>query len=103
IAVVGIALALVARWQIRASEGTRAGLKLTKWALGLGLLFGCVYEAYYYGNVLAIRQQANVFADAWLRVLEKKNFKEAYFYSSPPAQRKGRDAETFATLNAEGL
>src|SRR5262245_49287549 len=35
---VGLGLALVARWQIRTSEGTRAGLKLTRWALGLGVV-----------------------------------------------------------------
>lgn len=101
--VVGLALALVARWQIRASEGTRAGLNLTRWALGLGVLFGCVYVAYYFGNVLAIRQQAREFSRAWLTLLEKKDVKQAFYLSNPPAQLKGRDAAEFSALNPEAL
>src|SRR5439155_2515414 len=101
--VVAIALALAGRWQIRASEGTRAGLKLTRWALGLGVVFGCVYMAYYFGNVLAIREQAKDFSRAWLTLMEEKDVKQAFYLANPPAQMKGRTPTELATLHPEAL
>ena len=100
---VGLGLALVARWQIQTSEGTRAGLKLTRWALGLGIVFGCVYMAYYFGNVLAIRQQAKEFSHAWLKLLAEKDFKQAFYLSNPPAQLKGRTPAEVAALHPDAL
>src|SRR5262245_4030090 len=101
--VVGLALALVARWQIRTSEGTRAGMKLTRWALGLGIVFGCVYVAYYFGNVLAIRKQAKDFGRGWLTLLEKKDIKQAFYLANPPAQMRGRTPAELAALHPEAL
>ena len=95
---VGIITAIAARWQISNSEGTLAGRKMANWALVISILVGCVYVAYYAGNILAIRNQANSFVqDKWLKALQDRKFDEAYFYGMPPADRQGVRQSTVAT------
>src|SRR2546425_1598889 len=57
----GILLSYLGQVHIRQSEGTRAGLKLAQWGLGLNLSFGLGYFVYSLGTGLAIRQQAYSF------------------------------------------
>lgn len=59
--IVGAVLSVLARVEIRRSEGTRAGMALTRWGLGLSFCFGLGYFVYSLGTELAIRQQANRF------------------------------------------
>jgi hypothetical protein len=87
---IGIITAIAARWQISNSEGTLAGRKMANWALVISILVGCVYVAYYAGNILAIRNQANSFVqDTWLKALQDRKFEEAFFYALPPPDRQG--------------
>jgi hypothetical protein len=57
----GVALSLLAVWQIRAAEGTRAGMKLARWGVLLGLLSGGSYALYDAVTTFAIKVQANRF------------------------------------------
>jgi hypothetical protein len=57
----GLVLSLVARAQIRASEGTQAGERLARAGLWLSLFTGLGYFVYYYVSGLAITSQANTF------------------------------------------
>jgi hypothetical protein len=57
----GALLCFLAQRQIRASEGTRAGLTVARWGLWLSLFTGLGYYSYYYFTYLAIRGQANAF------------------------------------------
>jgi hypothetical protein len=59
--------------------------------------------AYYFGNVLAIRQQAKEFSRAWLELLKEKDIKQAFYLSNPPAQLKGRTPADLAALHPEAL
>src|SRR5262249_33446345 len=70
---------------------------------GLGVVFGCVYMAYYYGNALAIRQQAKEFSRAWLELLKEKDIKQAFYLSNPPAMLKGRTPAELAALHPEAI
>lgn len=92
----GILGAGAAHWQISNSEGTLAGRGMAKVALWLSIIFGCVYVAYYAGNVIAIRNQARVFAqDVWLKAMTDRDFETSFLYTVDPSQRKGmtgRDA-----------
>src|SRR5262249_3368450 len=46
-------LCLVARAQIRAAEGTRSGESLARWGLGLSLVSGLIYRAFFKATLLA--------------------------------------------------
>src|SRR5438067_2270089 len=64
--IVGVTLAWVARGRIQGSEGTLGGMALVTWGIGLGVLFGLTYTAYYTATYFAVRQQATDFAERWL-------------------------------------
>jgi hypothetical protein len=94
----GVLLAIAARWQIHLSEGTREGRRLTNIAWWLSLIGGAVYAAYFYGNVMAIQNQARQFvAEAFLKKLKEGKIEEAYLATIEPGMRKGmtnlRDVE----------
>jgi len=57
----GAVLCFLAQRQIRASEGTRAGLGLARWGLWLSVFTGLGYFAYYQFTGWAVKQQANAF------------------------------------------
>jgi hypothetical protein len=57
----GLVLSLMARSQIRGSEGTRAGEPLARTGLWISLLTGLGYFVYYYVTGLAVTSQANNF------------------------------------------
>jgi hypothetical protein len=61
LAIAAAALSLLGQWHIRESEGTRAGLALARWGLGLSIFAGLGYAAYQYFTGLALVQQANNF------------------------------------------
>lgn len=57
----GAVLSLVARGQIRGSEGTQAGERLASWGLALSAFTGLGYGVYYYVTGEAVKSQANAF------------------------------------------
>jgi hypothetical protein len=89
LAAVGLALSLAARWQIRRSESTRAGLMLANAGLWVSLLFGLGYGAYYAGTEAALRKQAEAAADQWFGLLVGGKPEEAFRLTLPPAQQRG--------------
>ncbi|MCS6850146.1 MAG: DUF4190 domain-containing protein [Gemmataceae bacterium] len=87
--VAGLAISLVARGQIRASEGTRAGDGLAIAGFWLALVPGLLYLAYLLGIELAIRSQAREFTDAWWQRLRQGDAYAAFVLTQPPDQRIG--------------
>ncbi|MFO0965037.1 MAG: hypothetical protein U0793_05535 [Gemmataceae bacterium] len=98
--IAGATLSLLGRSHIRNSEGARAGMKLTRWGLGLSVCFGVAYFVYALGTGLAIRQQANSFlmepgADAGFFAHLKKGgasddeLADAFLLTLPPSERSG--------------
>ena len=89
-AIVGVLLSIAARWQIRISEGTRAGQKLASWALWLSVLGGCIYAAYYAGSIMSIQAQANAFVkDVWLNAVKEKDYDNIFLFTLDPVKRIG--------------
>ena len=88
LAAVGLVMSLVARWQIRRSEGTRAGLGLANAAWWVSLLFGCGYAAFLAATELAVRQQAQEFADKWFKHLSEGKPELAFRLTRDPSQQK---------------
>jgi hypothetical protein len=97
-AVIGVLLAIAARWQIRLSEGTRAGLKLANLAWWLAIIGGGVYLAYYAGSVMSIQAQARSFVkDIWLADLRDNKVDEAFLLTMEPIRRKGMNVRDIRT------
>lgn len=88
---VGLATAVVARWQIRRSEGTRTGLGLATVAFWLSLLALGGYGAYILATGLAVRQQAKDVADKFFGLLSEGKPELAFRLTRPAAQQKGID------------
>ena len=93
LAILGISLSVVALWQIRRAEGTRAGLKVAQWGLWLGLLSGGGYVLYHAVTILAVKMQANRFlmeagedSGFFPRLLEG-DINRAYLLTMPSSQR----------------
>lgn len=96
-AIVGVLLSVAAKWQIRISEGTRAGQKLSNWALWLSLMGGLIYLAYYAGSVMSIQAQANRFVnDVWLKAIREKDFENAFLFTREPRERVGMNMKDIA-------
>src|SRR5262249_59006333 len=76
--VVAMVLAVVARQQIRYSEGTRTGLTLTTWAWWLSVVFGLGYLAFYVGTFLAVWWQAESQMKSFFELGRKGHTPEAF-------------------------
>jgi hypothetical protein len=81
-------LSLLAWWQIRQSEGTRAGLALAKWGWWLSLLFGLGYLAYYFAIDAAVGLEAKKFTDKWLDKLRDGDINGAFVMTLDPERQK---------------
>jgi hypothetical protein len=88
LSVVGIVLSLLAWWQIRQSEGTRAGAALAKWGWWLSLLFGLGYLAYYFAFEAALGLEATDFTDKWFAKLREGDVNSAFLLTLDPDRRK---------------
>ena len=89
LAFIGVLLSIAGRWQIQRSEGAREGRRLTNIAWWLSLIGGCVYTAYFVGNVMAINSQSRTFIrDNWMEALRSGKIDEAYYWTLHPDQRK---------------
>jgi hypothetical protein len=95
----GAVLSFLAQWQIRNSEGTRAGQGLATWGLWLSVLFGLGYGAYAVATNLAVQWQAEDFLlnsnpedakkgfFAKLKARSPNRLTEAFLLTRPPDLR----------------
>ncbi|MCI0377439.1 MAG: hypothetical protein L0215_07525, partial [Gemmataceae bacterium] len=105
LAVVGGLLSFVGQIHIRNSEGTRAGMKLARWGLGLCVFLGLGYFAYSFVTGLALTKQANDFMmeerDAhtgFFPMIQKgavneRDFHQAFLLTLPMTSRIGARPE----------
>jgi hypothetical protein len=86
--VAGALVSLLAWWQIRQSEGTRAGLALAKWGWWLSLLSGLGYLAYYFAIDAAVGLDAKKFTDKWFDKLREGDLNGAFVLTRDPERQK---------------
>jgi hypothetical protein len=102
LSLIGVVLAVAARWQIRNAEGTLAGGRLANIALWLSVFVGCCYLAYFYGNALAIQQQAKDFAQkSFFEPLQQGDVEQVALISLPPHLRKGMSKQDIGVRFAD--
>jgi hypothetical protein len=89
----GLVLAVVARAQIRRSEGTRDGRRMAGAAWWISVLGGAAYGAYLYASILALRQQSDKVALEWLDLLKQGKTDQAFLYVIDPASRQNVNPE----------
>jgi hypothetical protein len=92
------AVSWVARNRIRDSEGTLGGARLASWGVGLSVIGGLLYGAYYTATYLAVRQQAVAFGDEWFELLKKGDLDRAYRLTVRPSLRPADDPELHNVL-----
>jgi hypothetical protein len=87
IPLIAAALCWVARGQILSSEGTLAGLPLTKWGMSISFIFALGYVAYFAATAVAVRQQAATFAGQYFEALQRGEIDRAFLLTRPPSSR----------------
>ncbi|HVS39763.1 MAG TPA: hypothetical protein VMS17_29670 [Gemmataceae bacterium] len=92
IPIAAAAVCWAARTRIRKSEGALSGARLAMWGVGLSLIVGLLYTAYYAGNYMAVTAQAKSFTDQWLDLLKKDQLDRAFMYTLAPEERPADDA-----------
>src|SRR5262245_8821711 len=80
-------ISYIARGQILRSEGTLAGLALTKWGITLRVLFGLIFASYTAANYLVFRSQAESFTRQWFNLLADDKTEKAFLRTLPPTNR----------------
>ncbi len=90
----GILLSWMAQGRIRESEGTLEGVKLTQWGIGLSLVFGLMYWAYFTATYFAVRQQALEEADRFLKLLSNGQTEKAFLYTLQPRPAESANLRT---------
>lgn len=86
-----ILIGWVARNQIESSEGALSGMTLARWAIGLPLVIGLIYGAYYAATYFAVTRQARAFARNWLEHIRKGELEEAFWQGNPPPRTSQPD------------
>lgn len=90
--VIAIALAAIARHQIRTSEGSRSGLALATWGWRLGVAFGIVHAGIYLGTLLAVGMQAQAeLKSNFFDPIREGRLDDAFFFTIGPDQRSNRE------------
>lgn len=101
--IVAVILAAAARWQIRNSEGARSGMALANWAWWLGIIFGVIHAAIFFGTLLAIWTQAQGELEKnFLAKIEQGNLEEAFQFTLDPDQRAPSQEIKERFLSMEG-
>jgi hypothetical protein len=101
--IVAVILAAIARWQIRNSEGARSGMALANWAWWLGIIFGVVHAAIFFGTLLAIWTQAQGELEKnFLAKIQQGNLEEAFQFTLDPDQRAPSQEIKERFLSMEG-
>jgi hypothetical protein len=99
--VLAVLLAAAARWQIRTSEGARSGMSLATWGLRLGLFFGIMHAAIFFGTLLAVWMQAqNALEKEFIAKIQQNDLDEAFLFTLSPDQRASTKeiAARFSTM-----
>lgn len=92
--IAGAGLSLLAARQIRNSEGTLSGERLTRWGLWLSVLTGLGYGAFFLSTGLAVQQQANHFLmtkgdeTGFFEYLQEGNVNKAFLLTLRWSQRQ---------------
>jgi hypothetical protein len=82
--VAAAALSWLARLQIQSAEDTLGGLALARWGLGLSLVLGLSYGAFYTATYFAVRQQASAFGNQWVGLMTEDKIDRAFLLTIPP-------------------
>jgi hypothetical protein len=88
IPIVAIVMALVALVLIRRSDGVLAGRRVALTALWICVLVSLAYWAYFAATYLAVRQQSDVFVQAWMHKMADGKLIPAFLDTLPPASRQ---------------
>lgn len=88
LAAAGFVLAVLARVQIRRSEGIRTGQKLADAAWWICLLGGGGFFAYLQANEFSLRLQSGKYLDAWFDTLKKGDRAASFLLTLEPEQRR---------------
>jgi hypothetical protein len=91
-------LSWLARTRIRDSEGTLGGFALTRWGIGLSLVCGLLYGAYYLATYFAVRQQASAMGDQFVQLLQKGDLDQAFLLTRPPLERQDAQKDPRSAL-----
>jgi hypothetical protein len=84
---VALVLLLIARVQIKRSEGTLAGEGLTRWGLSLTVLVALGYWSYYGATYLAVSQQGEAFGKSFLDHFTRGEVEAAFLLTRKPDDR----------------
>ena len=98
IAALGAALSLIGSRSIRRSDGTLAGLRIAKCGFWLSLVAGLGYGSYYGATYLAIRQQADAFAEDWFEKIRKGKVNEAFLMTLSPGVARDANPDDERTM-----
>src|SRR5581483_5435607 len=90
---IAAALCWIARSQIQSSEGTLAGLPLTKWGITISFISALGYGAYYAATAVAVRQQGATFADQFFDTLKRGEIERAFLMTRPTTSRPAEGPE----------
>jgi hypothetical protein len=108
----GAVLSLVARGQIRGSEGTQAGERLAGWGIAMSVFTGLGYGVYYLVTGLAVTSQANAFlmdngADSGFfphlqkSAVSRSDFNAAFLLTLPAGSRGNVRPEDDAAMQSQ--
>jgi hypothetical protein len=98
---IGIVLAVVARIQIKQSEGTRTGLKLASLAWWICILGGAGYAAYVYANEFFIDRESAAFADTFFDDLKNDRPRHAFLALVSPLDRSRGNPDNPADFDVQ--
>ena len=85
--IVAVAVCFAARARIRKSEGALTGSRLATWGVGLTVVVGLLYAAYYAGCYFAVSSQAEKFGNEWMDLLrtgKPDKIDQAFLYTQQP-------------------
>lgn len=107
-AVLGVALSVAGRVQVRQAEGALAGLWLTRYAWWVSVLAGVGYGAYLFGNSYFARSESVKVAREWFDALSRGETKRGFLLAAEPDIRRPfspllEDAEGADRARAEVL
>jgi hypothetical protein len=101
----GIVLAIIGRSQIKNSEGTRTGLRLTAIAWWICVLGGAGFAAFLMANEQFIKRESRRSADTFFEDLRNGRLHSAFLNHMMPPEQRGRalpDAPDFEQIYALG-
>lgn len=86
-AISGVVLAILARFHIRKSEGTRTGAGIASACWWVCVLGGVSFSAYLFANQYVLERESRNFADKFFGELKAGKFNQGFVYLIPPVER----------------